>query len=307
METPALRIGAVARRTGVAVTTLRAWESRYGVLRPGRTEGGHRLYSEADVDRVLAVLRLTSQGWSVSAAAASVTAERSPSRLGLVEDSDGGTERSRPADPSSARSREILARAVRTYDAAEAEGVLDEAIARLGVAYALQDVVMPVLRDLGEGWREDPSLISAEHFATNSLRPRLMRIVTSARSANAPRCIAAAPPSEDHELGVLAAAAVAADLGFQVTYLGARTPTIALERSTETIRPDVVLVGAVTANAGREFVATLPELGDARLVVGGPGFAGLDEELPPGTGHAGALSELRRILQQALLRGGATG
>ena len=307
METPALRIGAVARRTGVAVTTLRAWESRYGVLQPSRTEGGHRLYSEEDVDRVLAVLRLTAQGWSVSAAAASVTAERTPARLGLVESSASDQDVAGRADPSSARAREILARAVRTYDASEAEGVLDEAIARLGVAHALEQVVMPVLRDLGEGWEEDPSLISAEHFATNSLRPRLMRIVGSARGANAPRCVAAAPESEDHELGVLAAAAVAADLGFRVTYLGARTPSRALERSVATIRPDVVLVGAVTAHAGRGFVAAPPTLGDARLVVGGPGFAGLDDELPAGTGHAHALSDLRRILQQALMRGGATG
>jgi MerR family transcriptional regulator, light-induced transcriptional regulator len=308
VETPALRIGAVSRRTGVAVTTLRAWESRYGVLRPSRTEGGHRLYSEEDVDRVLAVLRLTAQGWSVSAAAASVTAERTPSRLGLVADPEGWTS-SRPTTPdaSTARAREELARAVRAYDGPTADAVLDEAIARLGVAFALEDVVLPVLRDLGEGWREDPSLIAAEHFATNTLRPRLMRILTAARSSAAPRCVAAAPEGEDHELGVLAAAAVAADIGFQVTYLGARTPAAALERSVATLRPDVVLVGAVTGRAGREFVAAPPDLGDARLVVGGPGFAGLDDELPAGTGHAGAVSELRRILQQALQRGGAAG
>jgi DNA-binding transcriptional MerR regulator len=305
VDTPALRIGAVARRTGVAVATLRAWESRYGVLRPSRTDGGHRLYSEADVDRVLAVLRLTSQGWSVSAAAASVTSERAPSRLGLVEAPEASARSDRSTDPSTTRARELLARAVRAYDASEAEAVLDESIARLGVAYALEDVVMPVLRDLGEGWREDPSLISAEHFATNSLRPRLMRIVTSARTANAPRCIAAAPEGEDHELGVLAAAAVAADLGFLVTYLGASTPTVALERSVATLRPDVVLVGAVTARAGHEFVAAPPSLGTARLVVGGPGFAGLEDELPSDAGHAHALSDLRRILQQALQRGGA--
>jgi DNA-binding transcriptional MerR regulator len=308
MDTPALRIGAVARRTGVAVATLRAWESRYGVLRPERTEGGHRLYCEADVDRVLAVLRLTAQGWSVGSAAASVTAERSPARLGLVGDPAGPSDGpSDVVEPSTLRARQDLARAVRTYDAATAEAVLDETISRLGVAHGLEDVVMPVLRDLGEGWQEDPSLIAAEHFATNSLRPRLLRMVTAARSAAAPRCVAAAPEGEDHELGVLAAAAVAADLGFRVTYLGARTPSIALERSVATIRPDVVLVGAVTAHAGRTFTASAPDLGDARLVVGGPGFVGLDDALPAGTGTAGRLSDLRRVLQQALERGGATG
>ncbi len=304
MNTPALRIGAVARRTGVAVATLRAWESRYGVLRPARTDGGHRLYSEDDVERVLTVLRLTAQGWSVGAAAASVTADRSPSRLGLVLDPDAGAD-AVVSDTTSSRARDALASAVRAYDASAAEGVLDAAIARLGVAFALEDVVMPVLRDLGEGWQDDPSLIAAEHFATNSLRPRLMRIVTAAQHATAPRCVAAAPEREDHELGVLAAAAVAADLGFRVTYLGSRTPVAALERSVLTLQPAVVLVGAVTAQAGRDFVAAPPQLGDARLVVGGPGFAGFEDELPAGAGHAGALSDLRIMLQQALQRDGA--
>jgi len=321
METPALRIGAVARRTGVAVATLRAWESRYRVLRPSRTEGGHRLYSEEDVDRVLAVLRLTSQGWSVSAAAGSVTAERSPSRLGIVRNLTGPEDAADGADPASDEARgvagrvdaatmdlrEDLARAIRDFDASAAEGVLDTGIARLGVAFALEDVVMPVLRDLGVGWEDDPSLIASEHFASNTLRPRLHRLLTAARSASAPTCIAAAPEPEDHELGVLAAAAIAADLGFRVTYLGSRTPTVALDRSIATLHPDVVLVGAMTAQAGEHLCANPPELGDARLIVGGAGFDGLEDALPPGTMQAGALTELRRILQQALERGGATG
>jgi DNA-binding transcriptional MerR regulator len=308
METPALRIGAVARRTGVAVATLRAWESRYGVLQPCRSDGGHRLYSEEDIDRVLAVLRLTAQGWSVAAAAASITAERSPSRLGLVlEPVEGSDVADQRRDPTQRRLHDELARAVRTFDAVAAEQVLDEALARLGVAYALEDVVMPMLRDLGEGWEDDPALIAAEHFATNTLRPRLQRLLSGSRSASAPTCVAAAPEHEDHELGVLAAAAVASDLGFRVTYLGARTPVAALERSVATIRPDVVLVGAMTSRAGRGFCAAPPELGGARLVVGGPGFRGLEGELPAGTTHADALTGLHRTLQQALEHGGATG
>lgn len=321
METPALRIGAVARRTGVAVATLRAWESRYEVLRPSRTDGGHRLYSEEDVDRVLAVLRLTAQGWSVTAAAGSVTSGRTPSRLGLVRTpawpadglqdgppgagpaADGITER---PDVTTGRLRDDLARAIREFDAAAADEALDTGIARLGVAYALQDVVMPVLRDLGIGWEDDPSLIAAEHFATNTLRPRLHRLLSGARGSAAPTCIAAAPGPEDHELGVLAAAAVAADHGFRVTYLGSRTPTVALDRSIAALRPDVVLVGAMTVHAAEHLCADPPVLGDARLVVGGPGFDGLEDRLPAGATHARALTDLRRILQQALERGGAT-
>jgi DNA-binding transcriptional MerR regulator len=72
-----MSIGEVARRTGVTVPTLRAWERRYGLLVPVRTVGGHRRYREEDVQRVLAVLDLTGQGWAVGAAARRVVGRRS--------------------------------------------------------------------------------------------------------------------------------------------------------------------------------------------------------------------------------------
>jgi MerR family transcriptional regulator, light-induced transcriptional regulator len=320
METQGLRIGAVARRTGVAVATLRAWESRYGVLCPGRTDGGHRLYAEQDVDRVLAVLRLTSQGWSVAAAARAVTGADAPGRLGLVPDPGargvpGDSTADTAADdtvlhdaPAMRRHREDLERAVRAFASDDAEATLDDAFARFGVAHTLQHVVMPVLRAIGEGWQDDPMLVAAEHFATNALRPRLQRLLMGARGALSPTCLAAAPDGEAHELGVLAAAAVAADRGFRVTYLGSSTPTSALDRSIATIRPDVVLVGTVSQEAADRLVAQPPDLAGARLIVGGPGFSGIDvASLPAGTLRAESLTTLGAVLQRALERSDAAG
>jgi PAS domain S-box-containing protein len=63
-----MRVGELARRTGVGVSTLRAWEARYGFLTPQRTPSGHRLYDEVDVDRVAAVVRLAAEGMTLSAA-----------------------------------------------------------------------------------------------------------------------------------------------------------------------------------------------------------------------------------------------
>jgi DNA-binding transcriptional MerR regulator len=73
-----MAIGEVARRTGVTVPTLRAWERRYGLLLPVRTAGGHRRYGDGDVQRVLAVLDLIGQGWAVGAAARQVAGRGSP-------------------------------------------------------------------------------------------------------------------------------------------------------------------------------------------------------------------------------------
>jgi DNA-binding transcriptional MerR regulator len=72
-----MSIGEVARRTGMTVPTLRAWERRYGLLVPVRTAGGHRRYSEEDVRRVLTVLEFVRRGWAVGAAARQVAGRRS--------------------------------------------------------------------------------------------------------------------------------------------------------------------------------------------------------------------------------------
>lgn len=63
-----MRIGELARRTGVGVSTLRAWETRFQFPTPERSATGHRLYSEDDVERVEAVLRLVAEGLTLAAA-----------------------------------------------------------------------------------------------------------------------------------------------------------------------------------------------------------------------------------------------
>src|SRR4051812_46025189 len=63
-----MRIGELAGRTGVGVSTLRAWERRFQFLEPQRSPAGHRLYGEADLERVEAVLRLVGEGLTLAAA-----------------------------------------------------------------------------------------------------------------------------------------------------------------------------------------------------------------------------------------------
>lgn len=305
----ALAIGEVARRTGVPVATLRAWESRYGLLEPVRTEGGHRRYGEDDVARVLAVVGLVERGWSPGAAADEV--RRRPAVLTVLPTAEADVAAERATDRAAPAVAEALAdrleRALRAFDAAEAEETLDDAFARLGVPTVLQHVVTPVLRAIGVGWEEDPRLIALEHFATATLRPRLQRLLRGARRDGAPTCLAAAPAGEDHELGVLAAAAVAADVGFRVTYLGARTPSAAIARSIEGAPVDVVLIGAATRAAAEAFLDDAPRVGAARIVLGGAGFRAADAARLTGAEVAASLTELPDVLRRALAPGRADG
>lgn len=291
-ERAVLRIGEVSRRTGVAVPTLRAWERRYGLLEPERTEGGHRLYREDDVHRVRAMSRLMTAGWSAAAAATEVADGAAPLEPTPARPHDGDA-----ADQLVER----LQRAIEAFDAAAANAVLDDVLARMDVPRALDEVVLPVLRDVGEGWREDPRVISREHFATNVLRPRLQRLLQVPVPQGARSCIAAAPEAEEHDLGLLAAGVVAAHAGWRVHFLGARMPTAALERSVAELRPQVVLIAALHREHAVRFLDDSPRLGSAAVVLGGTGFHAEDvQRLPGALIHQEPIGATATVLERAV-------
>jgi MerR family transcriptional regulator, light-induced transcriptional regulator len=287
-----LRIGEVSRRTGVAVPTLRAWERRYGLLAPARTEGGHRLYRDADVGRVDAMRRLLDAGWSASAAAREVL--RDPAPVTRLRPISGGGD---AAGDMVAR----LEQAIDRFDAPEAEGVVDDVFARFEVPRGLDEVILPVLRNVGDGWEDDPRVIAREHFASNVLRPRLQRLLRVATPSTARVCLAVAPEGEEHDLGLLASAVVAVNAGWRVHYLGARTPTAAMERAVAELDPEVVIVGALFREQAESFLADRPSFGRAAVVLGGVGFsAEHPARLPHAVLHEGAISDVAASLDRAV-------
>lgn len=293
-DRPALRIGEVSRRTGVGVPTLRAWERRYGLLDPERTHGGHRLYSEADVARVQAMQRLIDEGWTASVAATEAAQRAAPvTPLYVI---NGGQD-------AVTDLIERLDGALSAFDAAAVDTAIDDTFARFEVVRALDEVVLPVVRQAGEGWRDDARVIAREHFATNVLRPRLQRLLRGPVRSSSRRCIALAPEGEEHDLGLLAAAVVAVDVGWRVHYLGARTPVDALTDAVAALDPDAVLVGALHRDHAVAFLdeLTLP-LGRAGIVLGGAGFRPEDGDRVGGIVHDGAISGVGQALERALQR-----
>ena len=296
-----LRIGEVSRRTGVAVPTLRAWERRYQLLDPDRTEGGHRLYGERDIDRVRAMMRLLDEGWSAAAAARRVA--REPATVTPLRTVEGSGEHTASDDLI-----DRLEATIATFDAAATDSLVDDVFARFDVPRALDEVLLPVMRRIGQGWEDDPRLIAREHFATNSLRPRLQRLLRSAPTTARRSCIAAAPEGEDHDLGLLAGCAVVAQAGWRIHYLGIRTPTVALESSVAELRPDVVMIGSMFREHGQAFLDGAPDLRPAAVVLGGAGFSTEDAaRLPNAVVHLGSLSELPETLNRALKVGDDVG
>lgn len=198
-------IAAIARRTGVAPDTLRKWESRYGVLQPERTEGGQRRYSEQDVARVEWLRDRLAEGWRIGEAARLLDETSAPPI----------------ADPGALR--DALMRAS-TDDPPQVGALLDQAFAVLPRTVALQEVVGPVLRWIGDEWHAGRLSIAHEHALSSRVRAKLEQLMADPRGGVRGTAVLACAPGEQHDLGLLMLAVALRADGWRVEYLGASTP-----------------------------------------------------------------------------------
>src|SRR5688572_29655891 len=206
MDGTGLNISALARRTGVAPDTLRKWEQRYAVLRPARTAGGQRRYSEADVARVEWLRDRLGEGYRIAEAAALL----------------GGDEIAVTRTPDGLRA--AILEAAEHGDGDLVGRLLDQCFALSGLEEELTDVVVPVLQELGEGWESGRFSVAQEHLVSGAVRTRLDRLLADARGSVRGVAILACAPGERHELGLLMVAVMLRSDGWQVGYLGADTP-----------------------------------------------------------------------------------
>jgi methanogenic corrinoid protein MtbC1 len=229
---PRLRIGELSRRTGVRADTLRAWERRYGVFSPSRSEGGFRLYAAADEQRVRAMSALIAAGTAPAEAARQVVAGNRP-----------------PAGPDPAPVGELglrLREALERFDEAQANAVLDHAIATLSVEAVATRVVLPALEQVGDRWQRGEASVGQEHFATNIVRGRLMGLARNWGAGSGPLAILACPPGELHDIGLLVFGLVLRNRGWRIAYLGANTPIESVADTVERLTPRAVVLAALT-------------------------------------------------------------
>jgi DNA-binding transcriptional MerR regulator len=250
-----VRVGELARRVGVAPETLRAWESRYGVLRPARTPAGYRVYGQEDELRARRMRELIDSGWAAGEAAHAVThtAEREPARSG-----DAAVDE--------------LLEALTSFDSAAGHAAFDRVLGARSLDAALSDVVLPGLRQIGERWASGSITVAQEHFATELITGRLRGLGREWGAGLGPRAVLACPSGERHDVGLLCCALALDRRGWRVTYLGADTPVDALESVVGTVEPAVVVIGAVQVDPLQAAAAALGRLAErVPVAVGGTG------------------------------------
>lgn len=280
----ALRIGELSRRSGVSPELLRAWERRYGLLRPTRSAGGLRLYSADDLGRVQAMQQHLADGYAAAEAAALA------SQATRRSDDETGT----------STAKDELAAALARFDDGDAHAVFDALLARLSIDALLRDVIVPYLRDLGERWERGEVSIAEEHFASALLRGRLLGLARGWGRGMGPVAVLACAPGEQHDLGLLAFGLALHARGWRIVYLGTDTPIASVADAARSCSPAAVVVSAVDPRIFRRHAEELRQLAlDTRLYLGGAGAAeaDVDAELPRLTGDP--VDEAEQLTQLA--------
>src|SRR6476661_7798533 len=260
-----------AELTGISVATLRAWERRYGVVSPQRSDGGYRLYGPEDV-RALAIMNsLVNEGWSAREAAAETLRRLSGRDSGGREVSfgrdtrdsrDGRGSRVAPLRPGAryqSEDAEAFVRAAERLDSASATAVLDARFALGTFEHVVDDWLMPTLALVGEAWAHGRLTVAGEHLVSYAVQRRLAAAyeVASGR-ADGPTLLIGLPPGARHELGLLAFAVAARRAGFTTVYVGADLPVEDWLRAIEARRA----AGMVMAVPRNIDIATAQEIVD---------------------------------------------
>lgn len=260
-----LRIGQLSRRVGVTPDVLRAWERRYGVLRPQRSRSGQRLYTSADEKRVREMLGHMERGYS-PAVAARLAAAESPAAAAPAPAAEGAA-----AGDLAGLTADLRA-ALLGLDEARAEEVIDRLLAGYALDTVLREAILPFLADLGEAWSRGTATVGHEHFATAVISGRLHALARGWDAGVGPRAVLACPSQERHDLGLLCFALALRNRGWRVWYLGADTPSIAIDGIATQLDAHLIVVAAVRAEP---LVGVADELagiaGRRRTCLGGRG------------------------------------
>ena len=241
-------IRTVCELTGLNPITLRAWERRYGLIKPQRTHSGHRMYSDDDVERIRKVLALTREGVAIGHVKEAL--ETAPSVV----------------TPTPHRGpwpgyRRRLAGAIAAFDEGALEAIYNEALALHSVNTVDRMLLVPMLAELGMRWSKVTAGIAEEHFFSAYLRNKIGARFHHRRAHEAgPKIVMACGPGELHEIGLLLFALAAHDAAFRVVLLGANVPFRETAAAAHRTRCDAVVISSTLDRVSPEFYSELSGL-----------------------------------------------
>jgi DNA-binding transcriptional MerR regulator/methylmalonyl-CoA mutase cobalamin-binding subunit len=275
--TPTFNLKAVIQETGLKPDTLRAWERRYGLPQPERTAGGHRLYSQRDIETLKWLIARQEEGLSISRAIALWRQLESEDRDPLQEPAYAVPETAPvpsfiPDGEAIGELREAWLEACLDFDEHEAEQIVSYALALYPAETVCFEILLRGMEAIGKGWYSGEITVQQEHFVSELTARRLETILASSPPpTRAGRILLGCAPEDQHTLPALVLTFLLKQRGWEAIYLGARVPAERMEATISAIEPHLVALTAqqlVTA-ATLLDVARLLQEAEVPLAYGG--------------------------------------
>ena len=272
------RIHMVAKLTGLSKDVIRVWERRYGFVKPSRSSNRYREYSDEEVALLRFVKAQMEQGATIGALA--------------EEGHDSLVVRMRVAMPVSVevqqphdRLLDELIGSLDPLDKAGFERRLNGAVAVIPFEEALQRILLPLQRRVGERWHQGQLNVAVEHYVTKLTQQKIFSVMSQLPvNEFGPRVVIGCPEGESHEIGAQAVAYIAATRGCHVYYLGPNLPSSDLLAFCDRIKPDLVLLSITAAKSDTDARQQLKELEVVSaywpVAVGGLGARAIEHLLP---------------------------
>ena len=258
-------IRTVSELTGVNSITLRAWESRYGLIEPIRKASGHRLYTQEHIDLINRVVGLLDRGMRIGQVKAEVLAGNSS------DNSDSSLEDER--QNYWRRYINGMIAAIIRFDERALERTYSDALSHYPVRLVTEKLLSPTLKEIGERWASGQGSVAEEHFFGFYLRNKLgARFHHRSQSQSGPRLLMACLPGDLHEIGLLLFALDACDHGFQTILLGANMPLGEFPDAVKKTGSDALVLSGTVEPGGEVISRSLPRLVeklDVPVFVGG--------------------------------------
>ena len=271
------RIHRVAKLTGLSKDVIRVWERRYGLVKPSRSSNRYREYSDEEV----ALLRFVKNQMEQGATIGSLASEGHDSLVARMRIATPvSPEDQKPHD----RLLDDLMGSLDPLDKAGFERRLNGAVAVIPFEEAVQRILLPLQRRIGELWHEGRLSIAVEHYVTKIIQQKLFSVMNQLPvNEFGPRILIACPEGETHEIGAQAVAYIAATKGCHVYYLGPNLPFSDLLTFCEKITPDLVLLSLTEVKPEAAALQQLREFEHLAtrwsVAVGGQGARAMGDRL----------------------------
>lgn len=236
-KAPAYNLKVVLQLTGIKPDTLRAWERRYGLPLPQRTAGGHRLYSQHDIEMIKWLMQRQDEGMRINRAI-DLWRDIESGGIDPLDETNpiGSAEQSVDQPVISGTSlqeiRDSWVEACLTYDEAKAERILSQSFALYPVELVCVDVLQRGIVEIGERWYRGEVTVQQEHFASGLVLRRLEALIAASPvPTRSEKILVGCPAQEEHVMATLMTTLFLRRHGWDVIYLGANVPLADLEKA----------------------------------------------------------------------------